>query len=233
MKRLYKLVSVLKDQNGFSIRLDDRPVKTTSGKLLAVDNENVANLLMLEWMAQKEHVDPKTMPVNQIVMTALDRSKTREESIAHILDYVDTDLVAYHSDAEPYQSKQADIWGRWIKWLENRFDVYFKTTDRIENLTQSTKLKTCVKDYLQKLNDLDLTLFESLIEDTSSPVLTLAMFEKAAKAEDIYEAVLLEDMIRAEIYDEEKYGAAPDQIKKRAVILAGLTAAQELISFRN
>lgn len=234
MKRLYKSVSVQKEEGGgFSIRLDGRPVKTADGKFLSVQDERLANSLMLEWSAQGNKVDPKTMPVTQIVMTAFEQTKSREEIIAHILDYIDTDLVAYQADSEPYKSRQADIWGRWIEWLGKRYDIVFKTTDQIEGLVQPDMFKSMVRSYLEKLNDIDLTLFQSLIEDTSSPVLTLALFEKAANADDIYEAVMLDDMIRAEIYDEEKYGAAPDQVKKRKVILASLKAAETIISFRN
>ena len=47
---------------------------------------------------------------------------------------------------------------------------------------------------------------------------------------DIFNAVFVEDLIRAEIYNEDLYGAAPDQEKKRKSLRLNLEAMEKLIA---
>lgn len=229
MKRFYKLVTVTDMDGGFGIALDGKGVKTPASKTLVVGNKDIAGLLMQEWAAQEKEILPDRMPVNQLVMTSLDKIHPRRDTIRHILNYIDTDLVFYRSEAEPYRTKQSELWDKWVKWLEQKFEVSLKTTDQIESLEQDKDFLTRFEHYLGTLSDMHLTIFESLIDETSSPVLACAFFENQAGVEDLYQAVLVEDLIRAEIYDENKYGAAPDQVKKRDSLRRNLEAAAQLL----
>ena len=230
MKRFYKEVSVYKSVDGFGVQLDDKPVKTPAKNLLIVEKENIATELAFEWQAQEKEILPATMPANQIVITAIDGTSSREEVEKHILNYINTDLLFFRSDASPYREKQEEEWGKWTGWFEKNFSVRLKTTEDIEALTQDPAIKDFLKAYIEKLDFLSLVLFDCLIEDTSSYVLTLSLFEKASSAEDIFKSIFLEDLVRATIYDEDKYGAAPDQIKKREMVMRNLKAAEKLIS---
>ncbi len=229
MKRFYKEVSIRESKNGCSIELDGKPVKTPGGNLLEV-KDKISQLIAEEWRDQKETINPLVMPVNQFVMTAIDAIRPREQIIDHILSFIDTDLVFYHSATEPYKTKQNESWGKWVSVAEKRSNVKLKVTSQIERLSQDICFSGYIKEYLERLEDLYLIVFESIVDETSSVVLAYAMFDKAASAEDIFQAVFVEDMIRAEIYNEELYGAAPDQEKKRKSLLLNLKAAEKLIA---
>ncbi len=229
MKRFYKLVSLSSEQGGFGIHLDGKPVKTPAGRVLVCPNEKLATEVMLEWSAQEKDILPLTMPVNQIIVTAIDNVTPRDKAEKHILSYVDTDLILYRADTEQYRKAQEAAWNPWISWFENKFACKIEVTSDIKSLTQADNVTTAIKSYIESLDVIELTLFHSLVEETSSPLLTIALFEGVAAANDLYKAVLVEDLIRAEIYDEEKYGASPDQEKKRISVRNTLDAAQKIL----
>ena len=229
MKRFYKQVTVTDTAEGFGIALDGKAVKTPASHILLVKNKDMADILRAEWDAQEKDIVPDRMPANQLVMTSLDRIRERADTIAHILGYIETDLLFYRSEAEPYRTKQAELWDKWVRVIEDKFGVTLKTTDHIESLEQSPLFVEKFEKYLGNLSDLHLTIFETLIDETSSPVLACALVDGHAGSEDLYQAVLVEDLIRAEIYDENKYGAAPDQVKKRNALRQNLEAAEKLL----
>lgn len=229
MKRFYKQVSIKQIENEYCIELDNKPVKTQAGKLLQA-SKDIASLLAWEWEEQVDVINPLVMPVNQFVMTTMDALRPRHELIDHIMSFIDTDLVFYRSDTEPYKTKQAQFWDKWIALAEEKCSITLKTTSRIEALTQDAAFSEYLKNYLEGLDDLSLTVFVSLVDETSSPVLAHAMFEKIARVEEIFEAVFVEDLIRAEIYNEDLYGAAPDQEKKRKSLRLNLEAMEKLIA---
>ncbi|PZP56983.1 MAG: hypothetical protein DI586_01830 [Micavibrio aeruginosavorus] len=225
MKRFYKEVSLRQSEDSFLIELDGKPVKTPAGQMLKA-SKDIAPLLAREWAGQVQTINPLLMPVNQLVMTAMDGLRSREEIISHILSFIDTDLVFYRSETEPYKEKQAGKWDKWIALAQDKSGIMLKTTGQIELVQQDKEFAGFIQSYLENLDQLYLIVFESLVDETSSPVLALAMFEKKASAEDIFNAVLVEDMVRAEIYEEELYGAAPDQEKKRQSLRLNLDAAE-------
>ncbi len=230
MKRFYKLVSVYETQGGFGIGLDGRPVKTSAGKTLLCPSRALADEVMLEWSAQQDEIKPSLMPVNQLVMTALDRAGGRERMTAQILDYTDTDLVYYRSDSADYKARQEQAWDRFVRRAEEKFTLSLAVTDKIESLAQDKKLHAAIRAYLDGMTEIELSLFQTLVEETSSVILTLAFFEGEATPADLYDAVFVEEMLRAEIYLEDVYGAAPDQEKKRASVKTGLEAAEKVLS---
>ena len=76
-KRFYTDVGVNEIDGGFSVTLDGRPIKTPSGKVLAVPNRAIAEAIAAEWAAQQEHIEPLTMPLtrfaNSVVEGVIDR----------------------------------------------------------------------------------------------------------------------------------------------------------------
>jgi chaperone required for assembly of F1-ATPase len=225
MRRFYKLASIHRDAQGYGVALDGKPVRTPGGRVLAAEQEELAEAALREWAAQDDHIRPDTMPVNQILITSLDEARDRTMREAALLGYLHTDLLFYRSDREPYAARQKEIWGRWTDWFATRFAVPVATTTDLQAIEQDGRFGRAVGTYIENLSPLALTVFESVIEETSSLVLTIAFFERAATADDLYAGVFLEDMIKAELYDEEKYGAAPDQEKKRAQFNSRIAAA--------
>ena len=230
MKRFYQAVEIYEEAEKYGIKLDGRQVKTQRGNAVLCPTRNIADDIQKEWQNQEAEIRPDTMPLMQIISTALDQGKTRQQILDHIGSYVETDLVFFRSGESPYKEKQEEIWGRAVRWFENHFSIKLNTTDQLSPLAQDADLKNIIDKYCSSLNDLGLTLYEIVLEDTSSNTLTTAFFEGELNAKDMFQAIFLDDLIRAEIYNEEKYGAAPDQEKKRNTVRRNLQAAQKLLS---
>src|SRR3978361_2085588 len=62
-KRFYRSAGVIETPEGFAIALDGKPVRTPSGKALIVPAGAVADAIVAEWGAQKEIIDPTSMPL--------------------------------------------------------------------------------------------------------------------------------------------------------------------------
>jgi len=88
-KRFYQQASVITGTDGgFVIALDGKPVRTPSRRELGVANPGLAEAIAAEWQAQKDKIDPATMPLTRLVNTALDGvAMAKEEVFEDILRY--------------------------------------------------------------------------------------------------------------------------------------------------
>src|SRR5687768_13595973 len=71
-KRFYTDVTVEPEGQGFAIRLDGKPVRTPTKNWLTLPTAALAELVAAEWRAQKDLIDPLTMPVTRLANTAID-----------------------------------------------------------------------------------------------------------------------------------------------------------------
>lgn len=228
MKRFYQHVTVAAVDGGYGIFLDGKPVKTPAKNILICANEDVANILAAEWQAQKDAVLPDTMPANQIVITGIDNLRDRTDIERHICDFIDTDMVCYRSDQSPYREAQAQKWDGFCAYFTSRTNIDVRTTDALAPIAQDRAAHEHFAKYVAGLDLLKLIIFETMVEETSSPLVAFSFMDGQADAATIYDAVMADDMIKAEIYDEELYGAAPDQEKKRVKLRAVFDAAEKL-----
>src|SRR3981081_4950460 len=65
-KRFYANAGTVESPNGFAIALDDKPVRTPSGHPLVAPTREIADVIVAEWDAQKEIIDPLTMPMTRL-----------------------------------------------------------------------------------------------------------------------------------------------------------------------
>lgn len=233
MKRFYNLVSTEKAEEGYHILLDGRPVKRKSGGTLACLNEHIANRVRREWSEQKEDVIPDSMPFTQIENTRLDRVVNEREAMSiNVLKFLDTDLLCYMTDMPKDLALRQDAsWGPWRKWFDEKFDVSLQTTTGLAALTQDPKAHLAAKKYVQDLDDPRFTILQIVVPACGSLILGLAFLDGAANAQDVFDAIFVEENYKAELYDAEKYGADPLTQKKQNATQNDLQAAFEYLSY--
>src|SRR5215831_3449562 len=71
-KRFYTDATVAEVDGGFAVALDGKPIKTPSGKVVAVPKRAIADAMAAEWQAQKETIDPLTMPMTRFANSVID-----------------------------------------------------------------------------------------------------------------------------------------------------------------
>ena len=119
-KRFYK--SVLLADDGLSIQLDGRNLRSPAGSLLRLPTMSLASAIADEWRAQGDDIDPATLPLFSLAVTVVDRViPQRDAIIAELSAYGENDLLCYRDDQDDLASRQQDQWQPWLDDLaENR-----------------------------------------------------------------------------------------------------------------
>ena len=234
MKRFYTFASHKKTDEGYEIHLDGKAIKTPSGQAMVASTQAVADAVVAEWAAQEEEVKPDTMPTTQILTTKLDKIRDREAITESVMRYLDTDLVCYWTkEPEDLAKRQKEIWGRWVKWFDEHFEVPLYTTKKIDAIKQDPEAHKRVWNYIEALDDAYFTVLHIVTSLSGSLILALAFSEGDITPEELFEASYLEELYRGEIYNEELHGAAPNEEAEREAFKRDVEAAQRYLELAN
>ena len=234
MKRFYKLVSSKKTDDGYAIQLDGKVVKTPLGQDMVALTKPLAEAVVLEWASQEDKVKPETMPITQILTTRIDKIRDRDKITESVMRYLDTDLVCYWAkEPEALAQRQKEIWGRWVKWFDEHFEVPLDTTKKIDALQQDPEAHKRVWNYIESLDDAYFTILHIITSLSGSLVLALAFSEGDITTEEIFEASYLEEIYRNEIYNEDVHGIAPNEQAERDAFKRDMEAAQRYLELAN
>ena len=202
VKRFYTDVSVAASDDGlFGVSLDDRAVKTPGRAALLVGTEGLASAIADEWHAQKDKINPNTMPLTQIACTAIDRiAENRSEIQALIAKYAETDLVCYRASApDDLVRMQSDHWQPLLDWCSESLGVRLISTQEILPQPQDTESLARVVDVVQAFDDHELSAVSVVTQASGSVVIALAMATgeidgataaKASQVDEIHQSQL-------------------------------------------
>ncbi|MEE4188614.1 MAG: ATP12 family protein, partial [Roseobacter sp.] len=120
-KRFWKEALVLKEDSGFAIALDGRPVKTPAKRPLVVPTRGFADAVAAEWAAQDEMIDPTSMPFTRSANAALDKVSIQKAEVADMLAaYGDSDLLCYRAEYPgELVARQKARWDPVLDWAEH------------------------------------------------------------------------------------------------------------------
>src|SRR5215475_10531145 len=95
-KRFYGRAEVAETAGGFAVALDGKPIKTPSGRIVAAPLRGIAETMASEWEAQKETIDPLTMPITRLANSVVDAVVDRVQIVRNdIAKYLHSDLLFY------------------------------------------------------------------------------------------------------------------------------------------
>lgn len=117
-KRFWKETAVKPEGEGWSVRLDNRPLKTPAKAPLLLPTAAMAEAVAAEWQAQDGKIRPETMPVTRAANSAIDKVAQQFDAVvALIADYGGTDLLCYRAEAPAaLVARQADAWEPLLAW---------------------------------------------------------------------------------------------------------------------
>lgn len=195
MKRFWKNVSVEQEGEGWSIRLDERPVKTPARVQLAVPSEALADAIAEEWSGIEGEIDPRAMPLTGFANAAIDRVSPDKHAFAEgVAKYAEADLACYRSEGpRPLVARQEEQWDRLLAWARRRFDVDFATTTGLMHVDQPPETVERLAHAASALDAFRLAALQSLVTIGGSLVAALAIQEKAITPEEAWEAVSVDD----------------------------------------
>ncbi|MCJ8191519.1 ATP12 family chaperone protein [Sphingomicrobium aestuariivivum] len=229
MKRFWKDVSVEEADGGWTVRLDERVLKTPARGDLVVPTETLAEAIAEEWRAVEEKIDPRAMPMTGLANAAIDRVAVATEAFAAELGkYAEGELCCYRAD---YPTSLVDLqaaqWDPLLDWAAARYDVSFEKTSGIMHVDQPPATLERLKAAVHAEDAFVLAALSPMIRNGGSLVTALAVRHGALEAEKAWDATDCDRRHQAEQWgtDEEGEKAAA---AKREDFLTGARFLQML-----
>jgi chaperone required for assembly of F1-ATPase len=195
MKRFWKDVAVEREDGGWTIKLDGRPVKTPAWASLLVPTEPLADAIADEWRSVGETIDPRAMPLTGLANAAIDRVAPARQAFAQgLAEYAEADLACYRADGpRELIARQEECWDELLGWARRRFDVDFVTTSGLMHVAQPPATVERLAHAVAALDPFHLAGLSPLVTIGGSLVAALAVLEKALTPEQAWDAVSVDD----------------------------------------
>jgi len=227
MKKLYKSVSYEKVLSGFALRFDGKPARTPAGNPFILQGEALALAVTKEWQGQGETLRKDTMPLAQLACVAIDLAGARrEEVIADILPYGETDLVCYRAGDIPALAKeQAEMLDPIMAWAGGRFGITLHVTHDMMPIAQPEGNKAKLAQALSGYDDWRLAALAASVKALGSLVLALALTEGHINAEEAFHLSHLE-----ESYETRQWGDDEEKENRMRRLKEDIAATERFLS---
>jgi len=195
VRRFWKEVETEREEGGWSIKLDERPVRTPARAPLLVPSEALADAIADEWRSVESDVNPRAMPLTGLANAAIDRVAPERQAFAGGLAlYAEADLACYRSEWPPeLVERQKAVWDPLLAWARRRYDVDFSITSGLMHVPQPQATIGRLSHAVSDLDPFQLAGLSPLISIGGSLVAALAVLERAMTAETAWGAVSIDE----------------------------------------
>lgn len=189
MKRFWDKAEVAESEDGFTVHLDGRSIKTPGKSALIVPTRVMAEAMAQEWAAQIKEVDPATMPVTKSANSAVDKVTPQFDAVADMLaQYAGTDLLCYRA-AQPVelQQEQAQHWDPLLEWCAQTFKAPLTPVSGVMYAPQPEASLAKLRALLDDMTAFELTAVHDLVTLPGSFVIGMAALRGWATPEALWE----------------------------------------------
>lgn len=224
-KRFYKQAGVNKTDGGFSVTLDDRPIRSPSGRIVSVPVRELAEAIAAEWQGQGETLDPLTMPLtrfaNSVVEGVIDRAEPVRDDIAK---YLQSDLLFYRAGhPEALVQREAQHWDPVLDWARDSLGAHFILAEGVMHVTQPEAAVAAARNALPA-DPWRIAAAHVITTVTGSALLALALVHRVRKADQVWAAAHVD-----EDWNVEQWGADEEAMARRAARKADFRAAADIL----
>lgn len=232
-RRFYKSAST-RDENGqFALLLDGRPALTPARNPLAVPSAKLGQLLVDEWEAQQEVIDPSAMPVTRIVNSALDGVARDIEAVrAEVVKYAGSDLLCYRAgEPEALVAEQRKAWDPIIAWMREAHDAHFVLAEGVMHAAQPDETIAAVRKAVNALTGegaaapLKAAALSTVTTLTGSALLALALASGKLAADEAWAAAHVDEDHQARVW-----GADAEAVERQARRKVEMDAAAAVLA---
>jgi chaperone required for assembly of F1-ATPase len=138
-KRFYARAAVgERGEEGFPVRLDDKPVRTPLRRLLAAPTRNLAEAITSEWNTQQDVIDPGCMPLTRLANAVIDAVTDAPGPVAaEIEKYLGSDLICYRADTPAgLIEMQGKAWDPVLTWAREALGARFVQVEGVVHAAQ-------------------------------------------------------------------------------------------------
>jgi chaperone required for assembly of F1-ATPase len=193
-KRFYAQVGVAETSKGFGITLDGKPVRTPSRRLLAAPTREIAESIAAEWDAQKETIDPTTMPLTRLANSVIDAVANRVEAVADdIAKYFHSDMLFYRAGHPAgLVANEAEHWDPVLFWAAETLGAHFILTEGIVHVRQPDQAVAAARAVLPA-DPWSITALHVVTTVTGSALLALALLRGALDEDQVWGAAHVDE----------------------------------------
>ncbi len=137
-KRFYTTAGVADEPDGFVVTLDGRPVRTPGKNALAAAARRLAEAMASEWEAQREVIDPLSMPLTRLANSVIDGVTGNVAAVADdMAKYFESDLLFYRAGfPEALIARQGRHWDPVLRWAADDAGAHFILTEGVMHVKQ-------------------------------------------------------------------------------------------------
>ncbi|AGT10212.1 ATP12 family chaperone protein [Paracoccus aminophilus] len=220
-KRFWKAAGVRPEGDGWTVVLDDKPLRTPGKHPLIVPTERLARAIAAEWDAQEAVIRPETMPLTRAANSAIEKVAPQFDAVADMLGaYGGSDLLSYRADAPAgLIARQAEHWDPLLDWAGKSLEAPLKYTQGIIHIAQDEAALRNLRDELGALDVFGLTAIHDLVTLPGSLVLGLAVLKGRLTAAEAHALARIDEEFQAEQWgrDEEADASALGRLEAMKV----------------
>ena len=227
-KRFYETAAPQKVAEGYVLALDGRPAYTPGKSPLAVRSQALAQAIADEWNAQREFIDPTSMPLTRLVNTALDGVARRMADVAtETARYAGSDLLCYRAgDPQRLVARQSQLWDPILAWAHDSLGARFVLSEGIIYAEQPQPALESIRKAVDAFEDpLALAALATMTSLMGSVLLALAVAHGRLLPEQAWAAAHVDEDFQMEVW-----GGDEEAAERRARRWADMRAAADLLS---
>ena len=228
-KRFYAHAGVVEVPDGFAITLDDKPIRTPSGRPLVAPHREIADAISAEWDAQQETIDPRTMPLTRLANSVIDAVVDRVEAVAaDVAKYFGSDLLFYRAGhPEALVAREAAHWDPIVFWAADVLGAHFILAEGIVHVRQPDSAIAAARAALPT-DPWSIAALHVVTTLTGSALLALALMRGVIDQDQAWAAAHVD-----EDWNIEKWGEDEEIAARRAARLVDFRAAASVLKSLN
>lgn len=219
-RRFWTTASAVAVEGGFTVHLDDRPVRTPLKAALIVPTLALAKAIAAEWQAQDGKVNPETMPFTRTANSAIDKVAPQIDEVAAMLAaYGGSDLLCYRAEGPPdLVARQAEAWDPILIWALDSLGADLLVTEGVMHMEQPPEALMRLHQRVAALTAFQLAAFHDLVAISGSLVLALAVTGGRVTAEEAWTLSRIDEDWQISLWGEDEE-AAEVALRKQAAFL--------------
>jgi len=228
-KRFYAKAGAIEGEDGFAITLDDRPIRTPSGRQVVVPVREIADAVVAEWEAQQEFIEPLTMPRTRFANSVVDAVVDRVEAVTDdVAKYFQSDLLFYRAGhPEALVAREAAHWDPVVFWAADTLGAHFILAEGIVHVRQPDSAIAAARAALPK-DPWSIAALHVITTLTGSALLALALKQRVVDPDQAWAAAHVD-----EDWNSEKWGVDEEVAARRAARLVDFRAAAGILRALN
>jgi chaperone required for assembly of F1-ATPase len=225
-RRFYRTAAAGAGPQDRHVLLDGRPAHTPARNALAAPTPVLGQAIAAEWEAQREVVDPATMPLTRLANSIIDGVvRTPDAVSSEVGKYLDWDLLFYRAEQpDGLVKRQERLWDPVLAWAHAQLGARFLLSAGVTFVQQPERALAAARAAIPA-DPWRLGAVHSITTLTGSALLALALLHGRVTPDEVWAAAHVDEDWQMEQWGEDSLALA-----RRAFRFAELQAAATVLA---